>query len=262
MKMDEFKTEKMDSQKHALFQAAEFGDAQLVQYLLNKGLDIDSQDEEGDTPLHHAVRWGHNAVVTYLLRRRASVFIKNKKGYTAILEAYATNHGQLATEMTCIVIEKKSIKSVCQSFQSKKKDPKKEKLRTLINGCKEQIQKNYLNRSIVSRLMARHNERAKALTQALGRCTSDKDVKGLIKNQCDLLEKGKSNQAISPNLLVSRWSTKIKNKPNNVSNSSFYKVLRTLPGQKPLPLLVVQNQRQLSIMPRCASEVLLRTTRV
>ncbi len=55
MKMDEFKIEEADSKKYALFQASKFGDTKLVQYLLNKGLDIDSQDENGDTLLHHAV---------------------------------------------------------------------------------------------------------------------------------------------------------------------------------------------------------------
>ncbi len=205
------------------------------------------------------MRLGHNRLVTCLLRRQASVFIKNRKGYTVTLEAYANNQGFLATQLTRLAIEKKSIKSVSQSFSSKKTDPKKEKLYNLISGCKEHIKRNYLNRGIFSRLMARHNERAKALIQALWFCASIKDVKGLIKNQCDLFEKGKSSQIIHPDLLAGRWSAKIKNKPSNVINSSFYKVLRTLPGQKPLPL-AAGKQRQVSIMPRSVSKVLLSSS--
>lgn len=194
----------IDSKKDALFQAAEFGNVKLIHYLLNKGLDIDSQDEEGDTPLHHAARWGHSTLVSYLLKRQACVFVKNKKGRSALLEAYANNHSHITKRITRNIIEKSSMKSVTQSLCAKKIEINEQvKINSFINGCKVHIRNNYLNRGIFSRLMARHNERAKTLIQALDRCLTIKEAKGLIKNQCDLFEKGKVAKVPS-DLLASR----------------------------------------------------------
>lgn len=237
------------SQKYALFQAAEFGDINLVRYLLDKGLDIDGQDEEGDTLLHHSAKWGHSKLVTYLLRRQASAVIMNKKGRTALLEAYANNNVDIVRKITRNVVERNSIKLLGHSFQYKKNNhEEKVKLNNFINECKKQIRENYLNRSILIRLMARHNERAKALIQALIRCASMKEARGLIKNQCDLFEKGEATSLIPSSLLASRWSEKIKNKPKNVIKSSFYKILNTMPRQK-LPAVLQQSHRQINITP-------------
>ncbi|MES2141839.1 MAG: ankyrin repeat domain-containing protein [Pseudomonadota bacterium] len=244
----------IDSRKVALFQAAEFGHINLIDYLLNKGMNIDEQDEEGDTLLHHAAKWGHSTLVCYLLRHQANAFIKNKKDRTALLEAYAGHHYVIAKKITLVIVAKNAV----NSLHSRKSGQTQEKFDKFINECKEHISKNYLNRGIFSRFMARHTERAKVLRQALDRCTSAQEARGLIKNQRNLFEKGKTIVPISSELLDNRWATQLKNKPNNLSKSSFYKILNTMPGQKPL---VVWNRRQ-AILPQHLSIKTLLTTRV
>lgn len=129
----------------------------------------------------------------------------------------------------------------------KKIDVKETIKNNFIKECKDHIKKNYLNRNIFSRLIARHNGRAMALIQALDRCSSVKEAKKLIKNQCDLFEKGRAAR-ISSGLLVSRWSMELKKKPYNISKSSFYGVLNTMPGrQRPV---LFRNTPQISTMPR------------
>ncbi len=156
------------------------------------------------------------------------------------MEAYENNHSEIVKKITENSLEKCSINSVVtQSFHAEKVDSRYQVDR-FISECKKHIRKEYLNKGIFNRLLARHNERAKALIQALGRCTSIKEAKGLIKNQCDLFEKGAAN-SVSSHLLASRWSENLKNKPGNISKSSFYRVLKTMPGQK-LSTGPVQNR--------------------
>ena len=60
--------------KNALILAAEFGNLPIVEKLLNKKiLDINSCDQEGDTPLHWAVYKGQTETVKLLLQRGASL---------------------------------------------------------------------------------------------------------------------------------------------------------------------------------------------
>ncbi|MDQ8039183.1 MAG: ankyrin repeat domain-containing protein [Rickettsiella sp.] len=252
-------TTNIDSQKDALFQAAEFGNVRLIHYLLNKGLDIDSQDEGGDTLLHHAAKWGHGILVDYLLKRQASAFIKNQKGRTALLESYANNHSNISKKITKNIIEKNSIKSLSQFCAKKLENNEQIKINSFINGCKDHIKNNYLNRGIFNRLMARHNGRAKALIQALDRCHTIKEAKGLIKNQCELFEKGQAVK-VSSELLASRWSTTLKNKPNNVSKSSFYKVLSSMPVQQRSSGFI-GSQRQINAIPKQLSIRMLISSR-
>lgn len=220
--------------KEKLFQAVELGDMALTQRLLSKGIDIDSLDEEGNTLLHHAAKWRRGRFVDYLLKRQANVYIKNKKGRTALLEAYTYQHSDIAKKLTQAVIERNFIKSIV--LNRKKLDSSQVKFENFINECKAHISKNYLNRGLFSRLMARHTERAKTLVQALGRCTSIKEFKSLIRNQRDLFE---SRKVITPpHLLHNRWSTQLKNKPKDLNKSCFYKVLTTMPGRK----LPIQNR--------------------
>ncbi len=87
------------SKKSAIFQAAVLEDINLIHSLLNKGLDIDGQDEEGSTLLHYAAECGHLSLAAYLLEHQASVLVRNKKGRSALLEAYTRNHGHITTKI-------------------------------------------------------------------------------------------------------------------------------------------------------------------
>ena len=229
--------------KRALFTLASLGDVALFHYWLSKerhkGLDFNVQDEDGDTALHYAARRGHIPLITYLLKRQAAISL-NKKGRTALLEAYTSNESGAVREIIKFTIQRNSIKNILQEQNYRKLD-QREQQRTnqLINDCIKHIKKSYLNRCILSRLLAKHNERAMALIVALRYCRSVKEVKKLINNQCNLL-KGLATKRISVDLLDGRWSANIKNKPRNVDKSCFYKTLKTLPVES-LSKLVIKS---------------------
>lgn len=215
------------SKKYALFYAAYLGKEKTIKYLLGEGVDIDTQDEGGDTTLHYAARKGHNHIITYLLEHRAKISL-NKRNRTALLDAYANNRRETVKIITKFSLERNSVKSLLQTKLRKVDIEEQQETKQFLNDCKKHIKKNYLNRSVLSRILARHNERALALIIALGRCSSIKEAKELITNQCNLL-KGIPSRPIAEYLLQQRWSKQIKNKPNKVEKSSFYKMLRTLP---------------------------------
>jgi hypothetical protein len=224
----------------SLFKSAEWGDIHLIDHLLNKGLHIDSQDEEGNTLLHHAVKNGHETLISYLLSRRASVFIKNKKGYTALLEAYIRADQNSIRKITAHAVENTSIKSLTQAYPKKTDPYEQAKIINFVKDCKEHIRKHYINKSVFNRFLARHNERAKALIQAFDKCLSIKEGRSLIKNQRSLFEK-KPIHHLAPDLLADRWAFYLKNKPNKPNKSNFYRMLTSMPEPKQLPPPLRQN---------------------
>jgi ankyrin repeat protein len=56
----------------------------VVRLLLEKGVDVESRDTEGRTPLWLAVRNGHEAVVRLLLEKSVDVDSKNAEGRTPL----------------------------------------------------------------------------------------------------------------------------------------------------------------------------------
>lgn len=65
----------------ALHAAASYGHLDLLQYLVNKGGDINIQDNEGDTPLHHVEDL--NVAKSLITKFKADYKIKNNDGQTA-----------------------------------------------------------------------------------------------------------------------------------------------------------------------------------
>jgi ankyrin repeat protein len=61
----------------ALIEAANKGDSEVVEALLDSGADINARDERNQTALHHAANGGHTPVVKLLLERGADVNAKN-----------------------------------------------------------------------------------------------------------------------------------------------------------------------------------------
>jgi ankyrin repeat protein len=57
---------------------------ELVEYLLNKGLDVNSQNEDGNTPLHLAVKTDNKEITKILLQWNADLNISNKKEETVL----------------------------------------------------------------------------------------------------------------------------------------------------------------------------------
>jgi ankyrin repeat protein len=63
----------------ALHVASEHGHLPIVDFLLNKGSDLDAKTArgQGEAPLHYACRNGHLHIVKLLLVHNASVSVKN-----------------------------------------------------------------------------------------------------------------------------------------------------------------------------------------
>lgn len=215
-------------ENNCLFALANIGDVNLFEYWLDKQkLNIDAQDQDGDTPLHFAARGGHKDLSVMLLRKGALLSL-NKKKRTALQDAYDSKKTKIAKEITKYVIQTNSVKNIVQIQNlNKKVDTEQEqKLKLLINDFIKCLRKNYVDKNIFIRFPAKHNERAKALIVAVRRCSSVSEFKDLLNNQLNLF-KNTLTRPLPKEIIDRRWSEVIKNKPLNVNKSLFYKTLNT-----------------------------------
>jgi hypothetical protein len=83
---------KITNSKTAIIEAAERGDAILVERLLDKGAAVDSENQFGTTPLRWAATNGHEAMVKLLLDKGAAVDSKDRYGETPLRGAAANGH--------------------------------------------------------------------------------------------------------------------------------------------------------------------------
>jgi cytohesin len=60
------------------------GDLAGVQALLDAGVDVNAKDENGQTPLHHAVRYDHKEIAELLIDKGADVNAKDNSGNTPL----------------------------------------------------------------------------------------------------------------------------------------------------------------------------------
>jgi hypothetical protein len=73
------------NKRGALHFAAIEGQTEICNYLLQDlKLNIDSKDDDGETPLIHAARQGHTATAKYLIDRGADATIASNLGATAL----------------------------------------------------------------------------------------------------------------------------------------------------------------------------------
>jgi len=76
--------------------AVNAGDAKTVAFYLDKGLDPDTADPDGNTVLMIAARLGYMDVVTLLVNRKASVARRSAHGDTALMFACLKGHLEIA----------------------------------------------------------------------------------------------------------------------------------------------------------------------
>lgn len=208
------KEENLDWQISFLFVLASLGDVNLFEYWLNKkNLNIDLQDDVGDTALHYAVKGGHIALVIFLLQNKATIsWNKNKQSPL-----------QLAYKLKQLNVVREIIKSI---IEGKNKIDEDQKLDLYIKDFIKYLKKNYLDRNIFYRFPAKHIKRANALINAVQNCSSVKELKDLLNNQLNLF-KNISIQTLPKRIIEERWSKVIKNRPSNVNNSRFYKTINS-----------------------------------
>ena len=71
------------------------GNADAVRALLNKGVDANAKDRDGETALMKAAYYGYLDVVRALIEKGASIDPKNSRGETALQMAQAHQHGDV-----------------------------------------------------------------------------------------------------------------------------------------------------------------------
>jgi cytohesin len=76
--------------------AAKDGDLAGVQAELDKGVDVNAKDDNGDTPLHEAADTGHEEVVELLIANGADVDAKNRYDMTPLHWAASAGHKEIA----------------------------------------------------------------------------------------------------------------------------------------------------------------------
>ena len=59
----------------------------IVSHMLDNGSDVNKEDEEGRTALHHAVSQSNDMMVNALLENGADINKQNKEGQTALFQA-------------------------------------------------------------------------------------------------------------------------------------------------------------------------------
>lgn len=64
---------------------------QLVVYLVHKGVNINSQNIIGETPMHIAIKKGFKDIISFLLNKGAILDIEDKNGRNAVYYADVRN---------------------------------------------------------------------------------------------------------------------------------------------------------------------------
>lgn len=80
----------------SLHHAANDGDTDQVESLLDKGAGINDRDDDGMTPLHRAAMWGYTETVRILLEHGADYTLRDDYGMTAFDWAKANGHLNVA----------------------------------------------------------------------------------------------------------------------------------------------------------------------
>ena len=82
----------LNQDEETLLDASIFGDDDIVEKILEKNIDVNIQDDVGNTALILASMEGHTKVVALLLQSDADKSIVNKHGYDALFYARQGNH--------------------------------------------------------------------------------------------------------------------------------------------------------------------------
>ena len=82
-----------------LLSAADAGDVQALEDLLDRGSEIDQRNQSGNTALHLAIFRGHAGIVDILIQRGADVTVKDKGGFAPLDWAAANGLEPIAVKL-------------------------------------------------------------------------------------------------------------------------------------------------------------------
>ena len=93
-----------EQRERALLWACQYGRNPVIEFLLDRGVNIDSQANTGQSPLHWAVIGGQADTVTLLLNRGANLEARNMYGGTALGQAlWSAANGDPAVDYAPII---------------------------------------------------------------------------------------------------------------------------------------------------------------
>ena len=101
-KTREMKREMNKKQNHeasALYCAIKEGHNTCVQIMIDEGVDVNSMDQKGTTPLIHAAKYSRLTCVNLLLQGGANVNRSNHSGQTALINAAANGNEDIVTAL-------------------------------------------------------------------------------------------------------------------------------------------------------------------
>ena len=73
---------------------------EIVRHLYDSGADIEAIDDEGNTPLHIAVKRGHFDIVKYLIERGSQTETQDLCGNTPLNDAISIGHSEIYKYLT------------------------------------------------------------------------------------------------------------------------------------------------------------------
>lgn len=68
---------------------------EMVEYMIEKGADVNAVDKDGSTPLMEAIPNGHKAIVDLLIKHGAKVDVENRHGDTPLSTAERRKHEEI-----------------------------------------------------------------------------------------------------------------------------------------------------------------------
>ena len=88
--------EGLNKSENTIFDAAIYGQSELIKEYVNQGKDMDLQDEFGATLLHYSLQSGHSEISKFLVISEADVNIIDKEGLTPLDWAHWMNQVETA----------------------------------------------------------------------------------------------------------------------------------------------------------------------
>ena len=88
--------EALNKSENTIFDAAIYGQSDLIKEYVNQGKDMDLQDEFGATLLHYSLQSGHSEISKFLVISEADVNIIDKEGLTPLDWAHWMNQVETA----------------------------------------------------------------------------------------------------------------------------------------------------------------------